>query len=127
MPGTHVSRHSVGPGMYRLHTLSPIQPSQTHAFTQSSSVSCPKNTKIFLAKSHRDQWFQMMDFHLKAGERQRFVFFSVSICSPGNPLGIESFIRLCHQPPECLDTRTIGYVAWSTRLSHSRSNNSFVC
>lgn len=53
VPGTHVARHSVGPGVYRLHTPSPTHPSHTHVFVQPSSVSCPRNKENMLGQEPR--------------------------------------------------------------------------
>ena len=64
VPGAHVARHSVGPGVYRLHTPSPTHPSHTHVFVQPSSVSCPRNKENILGQEPRrlvvpNDWFSV--------------------------------------------------------------------
>lgn len=49
VPGTHMGRHSVGPGIYGLYSPSPAHPSHVH--TQPSSMSCPRNTENILGQA----------------------------------------------------------------------------
>ena len=135
MPGTHVARHSVGPGIY-MDCTPPYPP--THppnpficVYTKLLSVMSKKHGKISLVKSHGDRWFQMTGSQWKAES----CTFSYEYLSSGNPLTMEplinvtSFLKaasLCWMKHGAHATRRTGHVACSSRLPPLRCNKSYV-